>query len=265
MAARNVRIEFGLMTLAAKMEGAIDKPPSFSNLCQGQPGHEPHDPKPLKAPRRCDDCGEITDTTVLVKGIRQGKTYTIVEQAEIAEAKEKYTAEYKGALNLVPHPAREFLDATAPGESVHYLTPADKSGENVYQMLRRVVEEHPDVVLVSLYTPVSATSLYMLTVRNGVLVLEQRTRTQALKPAPSVGGEVTNEKLYKMLEGTVEAMLTPYNPDDYEDGYRNAIRDIAASRDAVTVSTGSGKTAAVVASDTEETLLAKLRLVAGAA
>lgn len=253
------------MTLAAKLEVAVDKPVSFSNLCPGQPGHEPHDPSPLRAPRKCDECGEITDTTVLVKGIKQGKTYVVVEQGEVADLKEKYASQYKGALNLIPHPAQEVYTKTAPGDSLHYVTPADASGENVYQLLVRLLQSHPDVVFGSLYTPVSATSQYVLSVREGVLVLESRTRAQALKPAPSVGGEATNEQLYGLLEQTMTAMLTPFDPDDYEDGFANAIKEIAATRDVVTVSEGGGKTSTLVASDTEESLLEKLKLVKGAA
>lgn len=258
MASRNIRLDYGLMSLAAKIEGAVEKPPSFSNMCLGQPEHDDHDPEPVKQPKTCPHCGPITDPTRLVKGLKEGSSFKVITQEEVADTKEKFSGEYKKAINLLPHPAHEFLTRTAPGDSLYYVTPADKTGENVYQLLVKLLTEHPDVVLAGLHTPVSATSLYMLGVRDGVLTLEQRARTQALKPAPSVGGSV-DDRLYEMLDKTTEALMTPYNPDDYEDGYATAIKEIAATREAVTVSTGSGKTATVVASDTEDSLRAKLQ------
>lgn len=256
MASRNAHIQLGLMNLAVKLEVAVEKPVSFSNLCPGQPGHEPHDPSPLRMPKRCDQCGDITDTTVLVKGIKQGKSYVVVSQEEVAEQKEKFSAEYKGVLDLVPHPAQDFLTATAPGESIHYVTPADQAGANVYQMLVKLVAEHSDVAFAALYTPVSVTGLYMLAVRNGVLVLEQRTRTQALKPAPSVGGKV-DDQLYKMLAATMDALMLPYDADAYEDGYAKAVAEMASTREAVRMEPSLELRASL--SDTEETLRAKLK------
>lgn len=234
MAARKITLKFGLIGLAVKSEVAIDKPPSFTNLCVGQPGHEKHDPSPRRQPGHCDHCGEITDNTVLLKGSKQGSTYTLVEQEEVAEAKAEYAEQYKGELNLVPHPSADFMADTGPGKTLHYLTPADTSGEGHYQLLVQLVQSHPELAFASLYTPVSVTGLYMLRARDGVLLLEERTRSQALRPTPSVGGEV-NDQLYSMLEAALAMFVQPYDASGYEDKYRTAVDAMLAEGEQVSV------------------------------
>lgn len=255
MAARNITLQFGLVTVPAKSEGAIEKKPDMSNMCLGQPDMPEHPATPVTAPKTCAHCGPIRDYTALKKGIKSGGSYTLVDQSEIAEAKAEFTAGYKGVLNLVPHPAADFLAATAPGESLNYLTPADASAAGHYKLLVRMVESHPELAFVGLHTPVSATNLFMLGVRDGVLVMEQRTRSQALKPAPSVGGDL-NEGLYAMLEGALQAFITPYDADAYEDGYTKALQKMAAEGEQVTTDKAEGKSPIIV---TDDALMEKLR------
>lgn len=257
MAARNAKITFGLLSFNVKLSGAKDKPVEMKNLCVGQPEKPEHAPAPLKQPKVCEECGPITDFSVIVKGVPNGHEFTIITQEEVAEKKAEFADEYKKELVLVPHPATEFLTATGPGESLNYVTPADVSGEGIYQLLLKLVTDHPEVCLVALYTPVSVTSLFMLTVRNGALVLEQRTRTQDLKAAPSVGGEV-NESLYGMLEMSLQAMLTAYNPADYEDGYKTAVRAMAEARSTVT-EIGTATSVPDVEADLREKLQAMMQ------
>lgn len=255
MAARKITLQFGLVTVAANMETAVDKPVSMSNLCVGQPGHAEHDPVPLKMPKTCAECGEVTDIHALVKGVKSGQTYTLVNPDDLVDAKAKFTAQYKGAINVVPHPADEFMALTGQGESLHYLTPADAGGAGHYQLLVRLVEQHPELAFAGLFTPMSATSLYVLRVRQGVLMLEQRTREQAMRPVPSVGGDV-NDALYAMLESVLPSLITQYDAAAYEDTYRLAVDTMLASGQQVAVA-ADAPAAPVAPSDAD--LMAKLQ------
>lgn len=253
--ARNIQITFGLLSFAGKADKATITKESLPNLCPGQPGKEPHDPMPVKQPKVCETCGPIVDYEVLVKGIKQGSGYAIVTQDDVAEAKDGYVTQYLGQLNLVAHPAGDFLAQTAPGESVNYITPADAAGANIYQSLMALIQAHPELAFVSLHTPKSATNLFQVTVRNGVLVMEQRTRSQSLKPAPSVGGEL-NDKLYGLLEATLDISTEPYVADDYEDKYAAALE--AMAQEATVVSIGTAEAPAATGVLAEGDLIAKL-------
>lgn len=255
MAARKAALQYGLITIPALLDVATISKQDMSNLCVGQPGHEAHDALPVKAPKTCTTCGPITDLTVLKKGVKSGSTFTIVDAEAVTEAREEYAHDHKGILQLVPHPAGEFLASTAQGDSLHYVTPADAAGANHYQLLVKLVSEHPELAFVTLYTPVSATSLYMLQVRDGVLVLQKRVREGQMKPTPSVGGDV-NDALYGMLEATLEDFTKPYAPADYEDHFATAIEQMIASGEKV-AAPGVSNTATPVAM-TDDDLMAQL-------
>jgi non-homologous end joining protein Ku len=262
MAGLKVTVQLGLVSIACKSESAIDKPEDPKNLCVGQPGKTEHPPSPSMAPATCGVCGPITDRGALVKGFKQGDgTYAIVSQEDVAEAKESYAKEYKGRLNLVPHPAQQFLAETGPGDTLNFLTPADAGSADHYQLIVKLVEEHPHLVFASLHTPRSATSQYMLRVKDGVLMMEKRTRTQNLKPAPSVGGTV-NEALYAQLVGMLPMFVADYDPAAYEDKYLSALSDMIASAEQVSTM-GAEPTAAPVVRVSDDELIAKLQALAG--
>lgn len=257
MAARNITLSLGMVAMALKSEVAVEKPPETRNMCVGQPGQKAHDAMLIVAPKSCTACGDITDYAALVKGVKQGSSYAILQQEDVAEAKEEYSQQYKGVLNIVAHPAAQFLAETAPGDTLHYLTPADTATENRYKVMVKLVESHPELVFASLHTPSSATALFMLGVRDGVLVMEKRTRSQALKPTPSVGGEV-NDAMYAQIEGMLPLFVTDYDADAYEDKYATALAELIANAETVTSGTETTAKTKAPATVTDEELLAKL-------
>jgi non-homologous end joining protein Ku len=258
----NLTVQLGLVSVACKSEGAIDKPDDPKNLCVGQPGKPEHAPSPSMAPATCGVCGPITDRGVLVKGFPSDNGYALVSQEDVAEAKETYANEYKKKLNLVPHPAQQFLAETAPADGLNFLVPADAGSADHYQLLVKLVESHPELVFASLHTPRSATALFMLRVKDGVLMMEKRTRTQNLKPAPSVGGTL-NEALFAQLDGMLPMFVADYDPAAYEDKYVSALADMIATAEQVSTTPGT-TTAAPVMKISDDELMVKLQALAGA-
>lgn len=256
--AANITLSLGILMVPAKADGAIEKAPDGANMCVGQPGKDAHVATPVQAPKQCRECGPITDADSLVKAIKEGSTYTLVDKDELEEARVDYVNQYKKEIALVPHPASEFLAATGPGDTIYYLTPKDAGGANHYQLLVKLISAHPELAFVGLHTPRTATSLYQVTVREGVLVMEKRTRSQSLKPAPSVGGEV-NDGHYAMLEGALQMFVTPYDADAYEDQYAVARAKIAESGEQVSVAGEKSAPARGTVSMSDDELTEKLR------
>lgn len=249
-AARKLRIEFGLMNLSCRREGAVETTVELKNLCIGAEGNA-HDPMPLKQnPSFCPTCAEGR----VVKGHGSKDSWTILtsEQVEALQNNKQEFSEHQ-SLKLVAHPAADFLTATAPGEGVYYVTPEPNEADH-YALLVSLIQRHPELTfagLLSLSTGGKA-KLWALTVREGVLVLTERVREQALRPVPAPVGEV-DEKLLAMVEGALEHFTTPYSAEDYEDRYEAAVREAVDAGEAVT-SDGATPVAKV---STEE-LMAKL-------
>ena len=64
MAARNLSIQFGLLTVAAKADVAIEKQRTdMVNVCVGQPTHKAHPATPLTAPNGTSAASSTTPPT----------------------------------------------------------------------------------------------------------------------------------------------------------------------------------------------------------
>lgn len=235
--AYKIKITYGLVSVDCKYESAVEADVSLSNMCVGQPGKGIHEALPVREPKTCTECGPIVAYDVLRKGVKAGQTYTVLTAEaleQITEAKEKYANAYTGELSVVPHPAGDFLNHTGQGDTLHYVTPADASAEGHYRLMVELIRRHPELAFAGLFTPRSATALFHLTVRDGVLVMAKRTREQKMKPLPSVGGDL-NDKFLGLLEGSLDSFVTAYDPATYEDTYSAAQAELIASSETVTL------------------------------
>lgn len=239
---RKALLTLGLTTFNVKITSAKDKPVEMKNLCTGQNDAD-HAPLAITMPKQCPECGPITDYESLVKGVPSADGgFVIQTQDEVAEAKADTAADYKGVLNFQPHPTAQVMAETSPGDSLSYLSPADAGGHDAYATILKFVTEHPEVTLMTLHTPLSAVSQYILTVRNGVLALEQRTHGARLRDVEPITTGTVNDKLYKMLVATVDVLMTDYDAAEYEDGYQKHLRTLAESTAEVTAITALAET-----------------------
>lgn len=263
--ARNITINYGLLSVAAKYEPATVRAEPMVNLCVGQPTTNQHDPSPLTMPKHCTTCGPITDFDAIVKGIKTPDGYAVVTQQDVADAKKANVEQFKGKIDIIPFTTGQFMTATGQAGSVQYVTPV-KGSEDHYQLLLKLVQEHPELTFAGQYTPVSKVALYRLAVRTAptgeaCLVMEERSREQSMKPVPSTSGDV-NEALFDLLEATLPKMEQSYDPSLFEDTYALAVAKMAIdAQDTVNVKSSSTEkaTAKVVADDD---LAAKLKALA---
>lgn len=256
----NIQINVGLVNLAAKYETAVESEQSMSGLCVGQPDKPAHSPLPIKMPTTCDECGPVTDKSLLKKGIKAGSTYTVIEQSDVADAKAANTAQFKDAITLLAHPTCDVESLSAPGKKLYYLTPATSAGEGQYQLVLELVKQHPELSFCGMFTPRTAAALFRITNRGDALVMEERvTSENKLKAVPLVGGAV-DPNMFTMLNDLVLPQLTkPFDvPDLYADAYAKAIAELAAKADVVTIGKPDAAKPTVSSGTTDADLLAKL-------
>jgi non-homologous end joining protein Ku len=234
MPARNITLSFAALSLPGKVHKATESEPETANLCVGQPGHEAHAALPVKKPTVCTQCGEVTDRTALQKAIKLGTdTYALIDADDLATAKVTYNESYKAVIELIPHPAEEFLASTGPGGMLNYVTPAGIHGANQYRVLVKIIEDHPELAFVGLHTPSSVTALWHIRAHKGVLVMEERVRQDNLRPVPEVLDGEVNATMLKMLETFLPELVVPYTAEAYEDSYGKAVAAMQAVADIV--------------------------------
>lgn len=267
MPARNATLQLGLLSIPVKTMKATETKQSNKTLCVGQPGHDAHDAKAISAPYTCTCCGIVTDSTSLLKGVPQADgTFAVITQDELAETRDEFTKEFKEVVNLVAHPAADILNDTAPGDSLNYLLPNTKGacaqgckGCPIcrYALLVRLITNHPEIVFTALYTPTSATNLFILRVHDGVLLMEKRVRAGDLRERPAIPVPAEfKDKLYGQLESFLE--VEPYEAEAYEDTYAAALAVIAAKAEAITLDGATSTPATVVPTISDDDLFAKL-------
>lgn len=249
MPARNITVTFAALSFPGKVAKATDEDQSLSNFCTGQ-GDVTHDPSPVKSPSTCVHCGVLPSyegAQGIVKGIKEGEhTFRILDAEELADIQGKYAGQYKAVIELIPHPAADIMENTAPGKSVNFLTPNGQHGANQYRALVNVIEEHPELAFVGLHTPVSRTHLWHVRVHKGVLLMEERVREDMMRQVPEVSGEV-NDKVESMvgwLELLLPELVTPYSKDDYEDTYAAALLAVRGNSTVVAMGDTAEKVAA---------------------
>jgi non-homologous end joining protein Ku len=225
-ARKGLSLAFGLISTQVRLTGAVEKDttPRLNTLCVGDEKNTAHAPRAIKTGYVCEDCGPLTDKTVLKKGRPAGDGYVIVDAEEVTKARDETGAEYKKSIKFTAHKASEVIDGTAPNGTLYYLAP--EAGGDAYTLLRDLIANHPEVAFVALYTVSSRVGMYVARVHDGTIVLEGRYRESELKAAPEFDESPVNEQLYGMAEQFLDGMVTEFDADSYADSYTARIKEM---------------------------------------
>jgi len=122
-------------------------------------------------------------------------------------------------------------------ERTYYLGPQD-GGEKVYALLRKAMEQ-TELAAIAKFVMRDRQHLGCLRVREGVLTLERMFFHDEIRPAAELkpsGVKIAKPEL-EMATALIEQFKGPFEPDRYEDTYREALCDvIRAKRKGKTIS-----------------------------
>lgn len=242
-ARKGLTLAFGLISTQVRLTGAVEKDttPRLNTLCVGDEKGSAHAPRPIKQGYTCEDCGPLTDKTVLKKGKPAGDGYVIVDAEEVTKARTDTGAEFKKSIKFTAHKAADVIEGTAPNGTLYYLAP--EGSADAYSLLRDLIAKHPEVAFVALYTVSSRVGMYVARVHGDAIVLEGRYRESELKAAPDFDQAPVNEQLYGMAEQFLDGMVTDFNADEYADKYTeriNAMLEASTPVAAAAMETESG-------------------------
>lgn len=204
----NVPVTFGLITFPASVVTATQRPPSLNTLC-----NQGHDPARCRQDLYCPVC-DSRDRKSFVKGKDLGgDTIVVVDGAELEKATPPDIE--KNTITLTCHPASQ-VGESFPGDKVYYLRPA-KGAEAQYGLMVQLLESRPDVAFVTQFAVRTASSMFRMQTREGVIVLVELARPETIVEAPAVPASDVDPQLADMASKFVDTMLRDYDEAEYRD------------------------------------------------
>lgn len=227
-----VVLQLGLISTQVNIESAVAKDESLSTVCVGPTaGNNAHVPAAIKAKATCPECSN-TDYGTFKKARVEKGSFVIVEQQEVADARESAIGATKEIIALTAHAVEEMREQTIQTGNVYYLTPYKPSLAAWYGVIRDTLYRHPEYGFMGLWTPRSATGLYEVRLYGDTLVMEGRARTDAIKVVQQVVVPV-DEADQRQIDLLLPTMVKPFDPATYADTYAASLEALLASKTAV--------------------------------
>jgi DNA end-binding protein Ku len=179
--------------------------------------------------RVCSECGEEVGYDEIVKGyeVRKGE-YVVIEPQELddIDAVATHTIDITEFVDLDQIDPIYF-------DHPYYLVP-DRRAEKPYALLAQALERTNKVALAHI---VMRTKEYLAAIRSsqGALVLSTLLYGDEVVPietleTPGLETELTEREL-KMAESLIESLTEKFDPDKYEDTYRQKVLDLVNAKD----------------------------------
>ena len=209
-------ISFGLVTVPVRMYSAIDERDVRFHLL-----HEKDDSR-IGYEKVCKKEGKPVPDDEIVKGyeVSEGEYVYVTDEDLEAAAGESYRS-----IDIKDFVAVEEVDPIY-FERTSYLGPAE-GGERPYALLVRAMEES-GLVGIATYVMRDKQQLGCLRVREGMIVLERMFFADEIRPTKGIvprKGSVPKEELAMALD-LVERFTSGFEPEKYEDTYREALLDV---------------------------------------
>ena len=238
-------ISFGLVNVPVRMFSAIDEKDLHFHLI-----HEP-DGGRIGYQKICKAEGEPVDDDEIVKAYEFKKDELVELTDEDFAAVKTEGIKTIDISDFVPY------DEIDPiyFERTYYLGPAD-GGEKVYALLRKAMEE-TGLAAIGKYVMREKQHLGCLRIREGVITLERMFFHDEIRPADEVapGSARVAKPELEMATALIEQFKGSFEPEKYEDTYREALLDLVKAK-------RKGKTITAVPEEEDEEpadLLAALR------
>ncbi|MDR6224447.1 non-homologous end joining protein Ku [Desmospora profundinema] len=211
-------ISFGLVHIPVKMYAATkEKGVSFRNLhrkCK----------TPIKYTRTCPHCETEVPWEEIVKGYEYADNQFVLMEKDELEA---VMPENRKSIEILDFVQLEEIDPIY-FDRTYYLGPGDH-GDRAYALLREAMRETGRIGVAQI-TIRSKQSLAVVRVYEGCLVMETIYYPDEVRNAaavPDVPGQTElPEKETTMAQQLIENLTTAFDPDRYQDTYRQAVEEV---------------------------------------
>lgn len=213
-------VSFGLVSVPVKLYSATEsKDISFRQVHAKDGGR-------IKYQRVCSIDGEEVAYADIAKGYEtEDGEMVILDDSDMAELPAASSRE----INVEKFVPSEQIDPML-FEKSYYLEP-EKSGAKPYALLRQALVDADRMALVTVSLR-NRMSLAVLRVRDDVIVLQtmmwpDEIRNPDFASVDTAGAKPAEVKMAQML---VETLAGDFQPDDYEDDYREAVEALVTAK-----------------------------------
>jgi DNA end-binding protein Ku len=229
-------ISFGLVNVPVRMYSAISETDLHFHLV-----HEPDNGR-IGYQKICKAEKELVPDDEIVKAFEFAEDELVVlTDEDFAAAK----AEGVKSIEIEQFVPYEEIDPIY-FERTYYLGPAD-GADKVYGVLRKAMEE-TGLAAIGKYVMRDKQHLGCLRVREGVLTLEKMFFHDEIRPVDDVdtGSSRVSKAELEMATSLIEQFRSSFDPERYEDTYRDALMEIIKAK-------RKGKTITAAPVEEEET------------
>lgn len=213
-------ISFGLVNIPVKLYTAVSRKNVRFNMLDSETGTR------IKQRRINPDTGEEIPNDQIVKGYELGEgRYVTVTDEELASLDPVASR----TIDLQEFVLQSEIDPVFY-DSAYYLSP-DPVAKKAYALLVHAMEE-ADRVGVARFVMRTKQYVAAMRVRDGKLMLSTMVYADEVNAAEDIDGlddlddvELTDAEL-AMAEQLIESLSQPFQPEKYEDTYRNQVLDL---------------------------------------
>ena len=213
-------VSFGLVSVPVKLYSATEnKDISFRQVHAKDGGR-------IKYQRVCSVDGEEVEYADIAKGYEtEDGEMVVLDDADMAELPATSSREIS-VEKFVPS---EQIDPML-FEKSYYLEP-EKTGAKPYALLRQALEEADRMALVTVSLR-NRMSLAVLRVRDDVIVMQTMMWPDEIRSPDfgSVGVDDAKPAEVKMAKMLVETLAGDFEPDEFEDDYREAVEALVKAK-----------------------------------
>jgi non-homologous end joining protein Ku len=227
---RSVGFSLDDISFFAGLRGSVaDQDPQLESLC----AHN-HPPSKIQRKDSCPVCGN-DDKTTFSKGKVRRSEATVLDATKLAEL-QAANDEVKENVTITVVDADDEL--MFPIGSTYYIDPAGRSASKTYALLAAVIKKRPKLAFLAELSMGGQPKLYRLTVSDGVILMREIARPEALRAKPEIAGDVSAPGL-RMMEQLVDAIKKPFDPVVWRNQYFEGVTDLLDQSTSVAAGEGA--------------------------
>lgn len=229
--ASKVALSLGLFQTTVDIHTSVSSKGSggsgLSNFCAG-PEDNPHaEPVKIKQTLACPNCHSEDRESWLKGRPVAGGTFAIIPKGTVEQAAE--VASKSKELNFSYFDATEIDAATITTGTPYYLSVRSAPGtapSRAYAVVATWLETNPDVALITQFAVSSATALYRLRVRDGLLMLHKVSFPADLHQPPAVPTlDERDAPHLERVDDWLRSQIKPFVAEEWADERRTILAE----------------------------------------